>query len=249
MKKTLLLASLVLAANIAIGQKDLAITLNSPAPGTTLGPGVQFDFGFQIDNLGSVDITPSDTVFFLPLVNGNSLVDTSQGITIAYRLTGTTLTATTGTYSNQVSFGGLNIQGGSAGPIDFCGTVFASGPNWGGVTEPNEVNNESCNSVNYDPNTIGIAENVVFVDLTAKAIDNSYYANGQYNLDIKNVNGLVEIKIINIAGITVVAEKLEANNGELTGALSVDNTDNGIYVVTVTNNNKPVSVRKIMINK
>ena len=92
MKKTVLTLALALTLGAASAQNDLGINMTSPAAGSTVGPGVAFDFDVTITNVGTQAVTTNDTVVYFPLLNG-SLLYTSQGgqqVPIAFSITGTT---------------------------------------------------------------------------------------------------------------------------------------------------------------
>lgn len=77
MKKTVLTLALALTLGAASAQNDLGINMTSPAAGSTVGPGVSFDFDVTITNVGSQAVTTNDTVIYFPLLNG-SLLYTSK---------------------------------------------------------------------------------------------------------------------------------------------------------------------------
>lgn len=246
--KKVLLSLFALCSFGAFAQADVAITLDAPAAGSTLGPGQAFDFDVTITNLGSVDITASDTVVYAPALNGSLLTSGNPPQNIVYDFTGTTIAAGGGTETRSHSFTGLNISGASAMQVDFCGLVAVLGPNWTGVTESDTTNNESCNTVNYDPNSVSIGEHVMSASLQREALDNSFYANGIYTLEVSNLeSGAAEINVISITGQTMLSTVKEIQNHELKGSLELESLSKGVYIVSITLEGNRISAKKIVV--
>lgn len=243
MKRLLSLAVLALTTTLS-AQPDVSITLTSPVANSTIGPGQQFNFDVTITNVGSQDITTSDTVVYLPTVNGGPL--TSNGSLVGWFFTGTTIAANGGTETRSQGFGGLSIQGASAGNIQFCGVVQVSGPNW--TMDADTSNNTSCNTIIYDPTTVGLEENVVYAKEASKPVDNSYYSNGVYHVAIKNVSSRAnEITVIDITGNVVYNTALEARANELSKEVKLEGLSTGIYIVNIKSEGSSISTRKVVV--
>jgi hypothetical protein len=245
MKKVLL--ALFLGSSVFMSaQNDVAITLTAPAANSTIGPGMQFNFDVTITNNGTQAITTSDTVVYFPSVNGGLL--TQNGTPIGWYFTNTAIAGNGGTVTRSRTFGGLNISGAPAGNITFCGNVYVNGPNWSNVTESDTTNNTDCATVMYDPNAVGLAENVLHVDYTAKVIDNSYFANGIYNVDLANVaTSNNEMVVIDITGKQVFTTSLNVNNTVVEESVNLSSLRPGIYIVAIQGGSANIATKKIIV--
>lgn len=244
MKKVLLTLSLGLSI-MAFGQNDLSVTLTAPAANSTVGPGIPFNFDVTITNNGTQDVTASDTVVYFPSVNGGLL--TQNGIPIAWFITGMTIAGGGGTTTGSQGFAGLNIQGAPAGNITFCGAVFGLGPNWSGVTESDTTNNSDCSTVAYDPNSIGLSENVLTVSLNLDAVDNSYFANGVFHVEMENiVTDNNELVVFSITGKEVLKSSLTRDGDKITSNVDFSSLKAGVYITVVRSGSKALSTKKII---
>lgn len=244
--RKILLALIFGISSVAMAQADLAVTLNSPAANSTQGPGIPFSFDVTFTNNGTVDITPSDSIIFYPTLNGGLL--SSGGQTIIYYTTGNTVSANGGTLNQAANFSGMNISGASAGQMNFCGVAFVIGPNWNGVTESDTTNNTSCNTFNYDPNAIGIAENMFDVSSeNVKLADNSYFAKGIYHVDMVNVAASNSSMVVfDLTGKEVFNAPLAVEANSIKQDVSL-NLNKGIYIVTIKDDANILSSKKIAV--
>ncbi len=97
----------------------------------------------------------------------------------------------------------------------------------------NNITESSCNTT-YIPNNI--LDDII-----------SVYPNpsdGNFNLDI-NYNGIVNVKVVDILGVTVFAQQLFVNN-KMTTKVNLSTINNGIYFVTVKTDNEHY-VKKVKI--
>ena len=252
MKRIVLTLALALSLSVVSAQNDLSINMTSPSAGSTLGPGLSFDFDVTITNLGTQAVTANDTVWYYPLLNGNLLVTTQNGqqVPIAFTITGATMN-TNDTESRSIGFGGLNISNGSAMNVDFCGGTFALGPNWSNVTESDTTNNTSCESVAYDPNggSVGLAENVLFTQGSVPVLDGSYSDGKTYYTNIYNLKGSesVTVSFVDLTGRTVHYQRYNASGSDLRTEISLSDMPKGILLAVVEVDGKQVNAKKIIV--
>lgn len=230
MKKILLALTLGFSV-LGMAQADLSVTLNSPAANSTIGPGIPLSFDVTITNSGTVDITTADTVIYYPTLNGSILTTTVQGQTVpvAWIITGTTIAANGGT-SNQVkNFSGLNVGGASAGTMSFCGNAYVYN-----VSESDSTNNVDCATVNYDPNSIGLVENVLNADLDLVKND-SYFANGTFFVRVENASfkSATSLSVYSISGAEVYNVSLSNDGSSINEDVNLSGLNKGIYLVEV----------------
>lgn len=252
MKKSLLFVFSLVSLSV-FGQADVAIQITSPAAGTTITPNTSFSFDATITNVGSVDITPSDTVYYYPLINGQSYLYSVSGndtTRIIYGFTNATIAANGDTVQVSRSFNGLTIGDPSTTQFDLCAGVEVHGTgNWSGpAAEADATNNVSCNTVNYDAGNTSIAEHVIFANIKQKIADNSYYANGSYFLDVVNLeNGKGEISAIDMTGRKIRSINREVRGNQLQGEVEMEGLKTGIYIIAITVEGQTVSAKKIMV--
>ncbi|QNR24233.1 hypothetical protein [Croceimicrobium hydrocarbonivorans] len=251
MKKTVLTLALALTLGAASAQNDLGINMTSPAAGSTVGPGVAFDFDVTITNVGTQAVTTNDTVVYFPLLNG-SLLYTSQGgqqVPIAFSITGTTMN-TSDTESRSISFGGLSINNGTAQNVDFCGGVLAFGPNWNNVNESDTTNNTSCQSIMYDPNggTVGLAENVIFSEGSLTVLDGSYSDGSTFYVNVYNMNSPVaKVSFIDLTGRVVYSQSFQTQGKEVRAEISLNDMPEGILLAVLEVDGKQINAKKIVV--
>lgn len=243
--------ALAMSLTFAQAQNDLSIDMTSPAAGTTLGPGLGFDFDVTITNLGTQAVTSSDTLIFYPLLNGSLLVTVQNGqqVPIAFPLTNLTMN-TNDTESRSVTFGGLSISNGSATNVDFCGGVIAIGPNWSGVTESDTTNNTDCESLAYDPagGNVGLAENVIFNQGGLPVLDGSFSDGSVFHVNVYNLTSpQAVISFVDLTGRTVYREVFEANGSEISAEISLADMPSGILLSVLEVDGKQVNAKKFIV--
>jgi hypothetical protein len=248
MKKVLFsLASLFTVGLVA--QNDLSISLEEPSAATTIGPGMAFDFQVTVSNVGTQDITATDTVLWAPRIGGNFLVTTQQGqqVPIVFFQTGQVVAAGSGIVQDTVGFGGLSLQNGQPGPFDFCGWTNGVGPNWRNVAEDNENNNEECNTVTYDPGNMSInEEGLVFGSLPV--LDGSYYHQGTLNVRVYNLaKAPVQMDIVDLSGRTISSYDFTASGGSVVKDIDVSNLQSGVVLSVLKVDGRVVNTSKMLI--
>jgi hypothetical protein len=252
MKKIVLSTlALALSLGVASAQNDLSVNMTSPAAGSTIGPGLAFDFDISITNLGTQAITATDSVIYFPLLNGSPLVTVQNGqqVTIAFAISGTTMN-TNDVEMRSISFAGLNITNGPAGPVDFCGGVIGIGSNWNGVTESDTTNNISCQSVSYDPNggAIGLAENVLFLEGAATVLDGSYSDGETFFVNVYNMTSAsAQVRFIDLTGRTLYSESFNTSTTEIRSEINLSELPEGVLLAVLEVDGQTVNTKKILV--
>lgn len=251
MKKIVLTLAFAAGLTFAQAQNDLAIDLTSPSAGTTLGPGLAFDFDVTISNLGTQAVTSSDTLIYYPVLNNSLLYTTQNGqqVPILFQITGVTMN-TSNTESRSISFGGLSISNASAMNIDFCGGVVAFGPNWSGVTETDTTNNFDCQTVAYDPNggSVGLAENVIFSEGSIQVLDGSYSDGKVFYLNVYNLSSpTVAVSFVDLTGRTIFKQVVSANGREAHSEISLANLPKGVLLSVVEVDGQQINAKKFIV--
>lgn len=242
---------LALASLPAFAQNDVSIRLLQPQANAIVGPGQSFNFEVVIKNEGTQDVTAQDTVIFFPTVNGNTLitVDPSTGDTnlVAFGFTGP-LNAGDSVVLSE-SFGGLTLGGNPGGTVQYCGVVNVLGPNWRGITEDDENNNTSCNDVTYQTGG-SVSVNELFARNSAELQlqDNSYYAAGQYHIEVDNVVAArAEMSFVDLTGRTVVTALLDPSGGQIRDIVAVPELGQGVYLAVLKLDGQVRSTRKFFV--
>lgn len=238
--KKLLLSSLFASLSLfAIGQADVAITLDSPTANANLVSGTSFNFDVTITNIGAEPIDANDTVIVFPTANG-SLISTQSGAPLAWIVPGAiAANGGTGTFSQS-----LSLTGGSTGTLDICAVVGVLGAGWSGVTESDTTNNINCATVNWSAGGIGISE-FKLVTLT----DNSFYSNGYYNVRLNSANAHSSIKfeLISLTGKVVQSQEINTFGSEVSEDIRLNAPSNGVYIARLTSQGKAISTKKVVI--
>jgi hypothetical protein len=208
--KKLLLSILTLASVASFAQKDISVTLNSPAANATIVAGTQFTITATITNAGSVALTASDTIFVAykvgssyitsggnPLVtivtHGNIAVGGTATVSTNLTLTFTTAGGNTFCVQGFLENGGL--VDGNASNDNGCSPVFFSLN--AGVNEVNKI----AQSVKVFPNPAkdiinfsvdgNMAKTVSVMDITGKLLENISITDSETKLDLSSYsNGI-----------------------------------------------------------
>ncbi len=242
--RKILLALTFGISTVAFGQADIAVTLNSPMANDIVGPNNPFALNFTISNPGTEDIDLLDSVLFQMSIGGNVL--SINGGSIFY-FDSVNIPANGGTYTYSLPPLGLNLSGAAAGAMNFCVTVSAIGQGWSGVSEASTANNQSCSNVMYQPATVGLAEGFEQASASTKLIDNSFFANGLYNVDMKNViASTTGIAVYDLTGKEVFNAPLSVKANTINEEVSL-NLNKGIYIVTIKGNESILSSKKIVV--
>lgn len=251
MKKIVLSLALATGLTFAHAQNDLAIDMTSPSAGSTMGPGMAFDFDVTISNLGTQAVTTNDTLIYYPILNNSLLYTTQNGqqVPILFPITGVTMN-TSDTESRSISFGGLSISNGTAMNIDFCGGVIAFGPNWNGVTESDTTNNFDCETVAYDPNggSVGLAENVIFSEGSIQVLDGSYSDGSVFYVNIYNLSSPeVVVSFVDLTGRTIYTQMVSASGSEAHAEISLENLPKGVLLSVVEVDGQQINAKKFIV--
>ncbi len=244
MKKTLLALAFGVST-LASAQADLSVSLTSPMANDVIGPNSPFAPSFIYTNLGTEAIDFNDTLYFEMSVGGTRL---SVNGGSRFYIDSISVPANGGTYTVNFPSLTLNIPGQAMTNTTFCIDVYARGNGWTGVTESNTANNQSCANVTYDPSTISLIENAVEASIEAKVVDNSYFANGIYNVDLKNVTSSKnEMIVIDITGKEVFKTVLNVNNTSIEESVNLSSLRSGIYIVAIQGGNANIATKKIIV--
>ena len=165
MKKLVLFVFTLTLSVAAYAQPNLAVAVDSPA--TAISSGQQFTFAWTVKNTGTVAFNTTDTIYFLPVINGG-YVNNGSGNAVVWGYTNQSIPV-----GDSLTFSRpWGLSGGSSTTFELCMDHIAFGAAWTGVTESDTLDNE-CMMVQYT--TVGMSE---FRELHME--DNSYYANGIY---------------------------------------------------------------------
>ena len=154
-------AAVMMIGTTAFGQTrqtNLAVTLNSPAEGSSLVPNVKVPLTVAIKNNGPGNLVVGDTIFYrTSLMTGTQV----GGVILQSAINnGQTLSLTLDTLTN-------NGTGTTDQTVNFCVRVLD--PNTSGLTvggnpftatysDPDTTNNDDCNSIIIKKGTVGIFE-------------------------------------------------------------------------------------------
>jgi hypothetical protein len=211
--KKLLLSACILLSGIAFAQKDISVTLSSPAQYSSVVNGVSFAPSGIITNLGAA-LTANDTIVVLITLNNNPVTYTSGGtqyywgIIVAHGAVATNATLPF-TLSPSLSFNITTFSGAT-----MC--AVASLQN-GGNVDGNTTNNTSCNaitlsvhagvnevsgvanSVKVYPNPARdmvnfsvdgeVAKTITIMDITGKQVENIVITSGNTQVNVGNYTG------------------------------------------------------------
>lgn len=238
MKKVLLALTLGFSA-VGMAQADVAVSVNTPAANSTITAGTQFAVDFTVSNVGTEAIDANDSIIYFPKINGQYIPSQSNpNVPVAYY----TQQAIAAGNSGNVSFN-FGLTGGSNMQIDFCVEVLMRGAGWTGVTEADEANNESCNSVSYVNNTVGVEELSVI-----SPVDESYFANGTFFVRVENQSfvGATSLSVYSISGAEVYNVSLSNDGSSINEDVNLSGLNKGIYLVEIKGLSNR-SVKKIAI--
>jgi len=233
MKKLLLsglaVATLALTAN---AQKDIELTWDAPAAGSSIEAGVDYDVTFTITNVGADDLVVTDSVFFALTVDGNNLF--GSNILLASRTQATVANGESWQVVYPLSFSSIP----SSATLDFCAVgLLYEGTNVDPTTEPDMNNNTSCASMDFVAGTNSLdegfailgsvdtypnpasdivnfedkgvfAETVVLTDLSGKVVAEAAFANGLAQIDVNALQAGVYMYTIQTENGAMASEKL-----------------------------------------
>lgn len=163
MKKLLLLTLSLVTLN-AYAQKDMAISLVSPANGETITGGQSFNLVVGVSNQGTTDISTADSVIIGIALNG-TLMQNAAGQSLVFLYKPTNAIAVGQTINISVTGGIVAAINTSATNADFCVTGILRN---GVVLDANTTNNTACTKVNALSGATGIGQsNLTFVEMIA----------------------------------------------------------------------------------
>lgn len=208
--KKILLALISLTTLQAFAQKDLMITLKTPATGTTIYANTPFNITFDVKNNGSVDIAATDSIQIGVVINNQvvSAATLNHNVIAA----GQTLNLAFNNYSLNFTTGGSNVN--------FCLMALLR---YNGNLDSNTTNNVSCATVTMSTAT-GINESEV-------SANTRVYPNPASNL-IHFESSFTKqafVSVIDMTGKTV--KTVEMTSGH--ASLQVDDLNNGLYLYEI----------------
>lgn len=239
MKKLLLSLSLFVGIQ-AFAQKDMEVTLVSPASNSPIVQGQAFDLTARFKNVGVEDIPNTDTIILTFTLQGNAV-----GITFpngqevqAFRVpipNGLTVNADTVFSLSNVNFPNI----GSEARREFC--VVGILRSDGAIVEESDLeNNTGCGTFDFRFAT-SLSEAMAAAN-TVKVFPNPAQTSVNINFEY---NGSSNIKIIDMAG-RVVKTVAEASS---TNAINVSDLSKGVYMYEIRNeNNDLIKNGKVAIN-
>ena len=217
--KKLLLSILTISTFAAFAQKDLGVTLTTPANGYAITSAIQFNLTGTVMNYGATAIATTDTFIVVFTVNGNTLKNTS-GNAIGQSFTGVSLPtgASVPFAINGLSFGTISTFTGAT----FCAIVFLES---GGVLgDANAANDQSCHNVTFSVNA-GLN------DVTSAAQSLKVYPNPAKDVINFSIEGNVAktISIMDITGRNIEVVNMTSNDTQI----NINNYNNGIYLYQI----------------
>lgn len=236
MKKFLLSIACTAVAALTFGQKDISVTLTSPADGDVITQGVNFDFEFTITHNGPDDLVLEDSVYFGITVDGNLV---TPGVYLADRTNGAVTVGGTWDFASPFGFSQLPDNN----THDICVVVLLqdSDSSYTFVTETNMLDNQSCANVQFaGASAAGVTEiaaasyNVTAYPNPATSVVNFELSQGAEEIVIYDVNGKA-VKTI------AVENTLETVN--------VADLENGVYFYAVKFENGEVKQERLVVSK
>lgn len=226
--KKLLLSLLVLTSLSAFAQRDLSITLNTPAVGDTIRKASPFNITYTIKNESATAFTTADTIVVLFLLGGQPI--TSGGSPIGQVI----VTDLAAGASRNGALNGLALNFSQAGTTNLCAVVYIE------EDSVNETNNVGCASINLAFNT-GVSE------LEAAASTVKVYpvpSNDVINFSI-DYNKASQVRITDITGREVEVAEFSLN----TATVDVHNYKGGVYLYQIMNTEgQVVKTGKVTVN-
>ncbi len=243
MIKNLLLATTLVCSTLAFSQKDIAVTMNTPADGSTVQSNADVQLSFTVENAGTTDLIATDSVFYtLGINNGGSFLDLFGGLLLADRMDAVVTPG--GTWDvdftvPQVIFDGLNFPSGDLeANISLCVVALlyedtSAVP----ATEVSDANNASCSNVLFVADYASLNENQIN--------ETNVFPNPAQDIVTieTTAKGLKTVEVVNLAGKRVANQNFEADNT----ILDVSGLKDGLYIYTISVNNTIVASNKLMI--
>lgn len=231
MRKNLLLLgmSLVLTAsagvvNAQIRSVPLDVTIVTPASGTVIAPGASFSLSLTIANQSATEnLVQGDTLLFniSPFMEEGEL---SGALLPAGIVAGGSLTIQFPTPYPNPNNTGANVT------EEICVMLFGTAQSdLGGSWENPNFEDTGCTTITLQSSTVGINE-----DLTTEWSVYPNPANDQLSITADRLSNDAQIVIYNSVGQRVFEDRIGMFRNA--GAIQTSNWENGIYLLTITEN-------------
>lgn len=229
MKKLLFTLAVTVLSTASFAQKDISVTLNSPAAGTNFEVNVPIATDLTITNVGPDTLFAVDTVVY-----GYTLDGTLLAAYLAERPNDTVVPGESWTISENIEFSVLS----ASAAVDFCVVaLFADST----VTETDITNNRSCVSVQTtEGNTAGV-DGLKWQNVSINAFPNP--AVDVVTFEVTGTTDVRNVTITNLAGQVVVNQEI------ISGVAKVDvsSLESGMYIYTVYGEDKVLGSQKLMV--
>lgn len=237
MKRILLTLLCTTLTALSFGQKDIAVTLTSPAANATIGQGVPFNYTFTVTNNGPSDIVADDTIGFVIIMDGQLA---SQNVYIATRPNPDVPAGSNFEFSTQLTFNAADEQ-----YHEICVGVFLiDSDSTAGtfVQEVDMLNNQSCNDNILITATVGTDE----ADIATNANTVSTFPNpATTELNFELSQGAEEVSIYDVNGKLVKTVNIEGTEE----TVDVTDLENGVYFYAVKFENGEVRKERFVVSK
>lgn len=238
MKKLLLSVFATLALGLSVSaQKDISITLTSPANGDQIDEGAPFNVVFTVTNAGTVDIVATDSVYWGLYFGAQNIFGNS-----IFLATRTQDTVPAGGSWNvtipNISFPTINDT--VTNNMCIVGFLY-EGTNANPSSEPDSLNNISCATVTLNAgaaSTVSLEENV----LSASSV--SVYPNPATDVVTFETFGF---EGGNIVISTLTGQKVAELKAQASVEFNVSTMDAGIYIYSVSSSTGEVKTGKITV--
>ncbi len=200
-----------LAVTAQVTSTNISVTLNTPAAGYTIIPGVPFTVNATITNNGTIALTPADSIRCYMVLN-NKPISNQNNQTVVRFITEAIPVGGTATFNFNLNFG--RIEGFTNPNANFCVVGFHLS-----ATDTDSTNNSGCNAIQ-------VVNGTVSTDAISIAIfeDKTTFHNGNLNV---NVAGLgfsenITIEVVNIAGQVIATQRVQAVQGRVEEAIAIN---------------------------
>lgn len=215
--KKLLLSLLVGASTVAFAQKNISLTLISPAENAIVEKQTAFNVQMTVKNEGSVAVTTQDTILIGFFLNNNILNGPNGPLILRVIPTADIAPGA----SNNYSLNGLSLSFNQAGTATFCAVAALRGD-----TGTTGNDNADCNNITLAFRTGLNEENQLAQSL--KVYPNPAKDVLNISIDTKET---VMMNIFDITGKLVETVNVENGNAQV----DVRNYNNGVYLYQLNN--------------
>lgn len=227
MKKLLFTLAITVATFSLTAQKDVSVTLNAPASGTTFEVNTPIGTDLTITNVGPDTLFVGDTVVYGYALGGGILA-----AYIAERPTDTVLPGESWTITENIEFSALS----GASAVDFCAIAAFADTN---VTDVNLANNQSCISVTTVDGTANI-EGLVWENITVSAFPNP--ATDVVTFEVNGTDA-TNVTIVGLDGKVVASQEITGTTTEV----NVADLKAGVYIYTIYAEKGAILSKKLMV--